>query len=184
VKHPILGYRCWVADIVGGGVRLRGVLAPTHWKTAAGAWTEAVCTPPEGDGPASSGCAGENAVPRRDCSCGLHAYHSLRAAGMDGHARGLYPKRFDDRLVWGAAIGAGRVLVYDDGWRAQYARPVALLSGSGFVHHLRGVAEQLGIPVVGACHIARVAAEFGEWWDGESVPAHDAQEGWRPPGNG
>ena len=48
-----------------------------------------------------------------------------------------------------------------DGWRAQLARPVAIVRGSESERQVRGVADQLGIPAVRSRDIERVAVEFG-----------------------
>ena len=75
-------------------------------------------------------------TPERGCDCGFYALHSVPP--MRTH-----PARFGweigvetsgDRrhgLVFGVAAADGRVLVGTDGWRAETARPLALLWGRG-----------------------------------------------------
>jgi hypothetical protein len=157
-KEPMIGYRAWLVEPRCDGFELRGVLAPVRWASTPNAWTAAVCRPEAGTG-SPLVRHDQVDVPHPDCTCGLHAYHSLSIGGYDDR---LVPAvGWDVGIVWGAVVGAGRVLTYGDGWRAQFARPVAMLQGSGLESHVRGVARQLGIPVVSKSGIARVAVEFG-----------------------
>lgn len=122
--------------------------------------------------PAESGYAlvrhDQTSVPHPECTCGLYAYHSLSIGGYDG--RLLQPDSAGIGLVWGAVVGAGRVLVYQDGWRAQFARPVAILQGSGSQRHVRGLSDQLGILTVSSSDIVHMAAEFGRPWTTAAMP--------------
>ena len=73
--------------------------------------------------------------PARDCDCGFYALHEVPPTRT-------HPARFGweigvessgDRhhgLVFGVASADGRVLVGTDGWRAETARPLALLWGT------------------------------------------------------
>lgn len=75
-------------------------------------------------------------APARECDCGFYALHRVPAASD-------HPARFgweigvessgDHRhgLVFGVAAADGHVLVGTDGWRAEMARPIALLWGRG-----------------------------------------------------
>jgi hypothetical protein len=53
------------------------------------------------------------------------------------------------------------VVAYRDGWRAQFARPVAILRESRSESQLREIADQLGIPLVSSGELERVPAELG-----------------------
>jgi hypothetical protein len=158
INEPVLGYRAWLVESGCDGYQLRGVLEAARWASTPSAWTSAVCRVHAGDGPGRV-WHDQTCVPHPDCTCGLYAYHSLSIGGYD--QRFAQPLGAAVGIVWGAVIGAGRVLVYEDGWRAQLARPVALLQGSGSERDVRGAANRLGIPVVPNSDIARVAAEFG-----------------------
>jgi hypothetical protein len=188
MSEPVLGYRCWLVDHADDGVRLRGVTAPAHWASAPGAWTEAACTPLEGVDTSAMDRVHQFSAPHASCTCGLYAYHSLSAAGIEDGALAIRPQLQDQAgsvgLVWGAVIGAGRVLIYEDGWRAQHARPVALLRGSGFERHVRGVAAQLGIPVVPGPRLERLAKEFGQPRTARSIRSRGYGSGWTPPRTG
>jgi len=163
-NQPIVGYRCWLVEPVEDGYRLSGVLVPAPWAAAPGAWTEAACLPSGESIMAHSSRHPRFRVPDRDCSCGLHAYHSLAIGGFEF---GPEQSRLWDEplgIVWGVVAGAGRTVISEDGWRAQLARPVAMVSGSGRESHVRGVSEQLGIPIARHPDIGRLAVEFGQPW--------------------
>ncbi|HYW26848.1 MAG TPA: hypothetical protein VE953_21950 [Terriglobales bacterium] len=158
MNEPVLGYRAWLVERGRHGCRLRGVMVPAEWAGAPCTWTAAVCAPPAGS--ASRMVRHDPAcVPHPDCTCGLYAYDSLSSGGYDERLGQAYGAEVG--IVWGAVVGAGRVLAYRDSWRAQFARPVAMLQGSGDDRDVRGVAEQLGVPAVPMSGIHRVAAEFG-----------------------
>jgi hypothetical protein len=158
LHEPVLGYRAWLVRPGCGGYELSGVMVPARWTAGPGVWTCAVCRPPLGS---ASIRHDELVVPHPDCTCGLHAYHSLATGGYDDRYTLMDAVR---GIVWGAVAGAGRVIVSRDGWRAQFARPVAIVLGSASPHLVHGVAGQLGVPAVRSDDIARVAAEFGRPW--------------------
>lgn len=158
LHEPVLGYRAWLVRPGCDGYQLRGVMVPAQWAAGPNAWTCAVCRPQDGD---RSIRHDDLMVPHPDCTCGLHAYHSLAIGGCDDRYTLTDAVQ---GIVWGAVVGAGRVLAYRDGWRAQFARPVALVLGSASPYHVHGLASQLGVPAVRSDDIARVAAEFGQPW--------------------
>ena len=132
-----------------------------RWADTPGAWTRAVCRPPAGIG--SPHTPHDKAtVPQLDCTCGLYAYHSLSLGGYDG--RLAQTDTADLRIVWGAVAGTGRVLAYRDGWRAEFARPVAILHESRPDAQLRGMADQLDIPLVSSSEMERAASECWRPW--------------------
>ena len=49
-----------------------------------------------------------------------------------------------------------------DCWRAQWARPVAMIKGSGLERHVHGVADRLGVPVTASTRVEGLAMEFGQ----------------------
>jgi hypothetical protein len=167
-SQPLLGYRAWLIERTCDGYELCSVVTPAQWAGTPGGWTEAVC-----NAKAESGFAvvrhDQTIVPHLDCTCGLYAYHSLSIGGYD--ERVLQQDSVEIGLVWGAVVGAGRVLVYQDGWRAQFARPVAILQGSGAERHVRGAADRLAIPSSPSSDIERLAAYFGRLWSAVAIPA-------------
>ena len=98
----------------------------TRWESG-GQPTRAECLP--GNGTPASHPEGFP-VPAEGCACGLYASHPwardpnsdfLRVDGM-----GLEP---DD--VFGVVEAWGRMEVHEDGFRAEYARPIALFARTG-----------------------------------------------------
>ncbi|HYW26534.1 MAG TPA: hypothetical protein VE953_20350 [Terriglobales bacterium] len=157
-NEPLLGYRAWLIQHRRGGYELRGVLSSATWASAPGAWTGAVCLPHAWSW--SPPVQHERtSLPHPLCTCGLYAYHSLSIGGYDG--RLVQPDGADIGIVWGAVLGAGRILVYEEGWRAQFARPVALVQGSGSERHVRGLSDRLRIAIAPSWDIGRRAAESG-----------------------
>ena len=161
MNEPVLGYRAWLIEPGRDGYRLRSVLWSAQWASTPGAWTVAACRPQTGSG-SPLVRHNQTSAPNPDCTCGIYAYHSLSIGGYDG--RLVQPDSAEIGIVWGAVVGTGRVLVYPDGWRAQFARPVAILQGSGSERHLRGLSNRLGIPTAPSWDIVRGAAEFGRPW--------------------
>jgi hypothetical protein len=159
LNEPVVGYRAWLVEPGCDGYAFRGVLSSARWANIPCAWTSAVCRPPQAENGSRVIRHDQISVPHPGCTCGLYAYHSLSVGGYDpGLAQ---TEGRDVGIVWGAVIGAGRVLVYEDGWRAQFARPVAILQGSGSERDVRVMAGRLGIPTVPYSGMGRVAAEFG-----------------------
>lgn len=59
------------------------------------------------------------------CTCGFYAYDMYEEAAM--HADGVWGQGYLPGVARGAVIGWGKAIVASRGWRARYARPVALL---------------------------------------------------------
>ena len=167
MNEPVLGYRAWLIERRCDGYRLRSVLSSAQWASTPGGWTVAECRPQAGGG-SPLVWHDQASVPHQNCTCGLYAYHSLSIGGYD--ARLVQPDSAEIGIVWGAVVGAGQVLVYRDGWRAQFARPVAILQGSGSERHVRGAADGLGIATVPSWDIVRRAAEIGRQWREVATP--------------
>jgi len=176
MSEPLIGYRCWLVEDRPGGPQLCGVLTQIEWADRPGAWTRAFCSRlPVAVRRGTRDHSEE--VPHAYCTCGLYAYHGLSGEGYDDLVE--VPKGPGFEVVWGAVVAAGRVLAYEEGWRAQYARPVALLQRSDSGPRVRGVADQLGIPVVPLAGIAHVAAEFGVAWRVAASPSHALSASYR-----
>ncbi|MQA75978.1 MAG: hypothetical protein GEU88_16870 [Solirubrobacterales bacterium] len=116
IAGRIHGIRVWRLDWAGGDARLRGFNAC--------AW--------ESDGRATvAECAGRwhagnpHAAPDPQCACGLYATHPHSAEV----ALALLDEEEPPRLssIAGVVEAWGRVELHEDGFRAQYARPVAFV---------------------------------------------------------
>jgi hypothetical protein len=107
VPGPVYGLRTWRVVGAPGEERLVGSQRRTPWP-AGGALLEAECaaTPP-------------HAPPGRGCTCGVHAWHPSRTA-----ARRVCGVRSE---VPGIVEAWGAVEVHGDGFRAERARPHALV---------------------------------------------------------
>jgi hypothetical protein len=127
VPAAAYGLRAW--SVVGerGGEMLVGAYQAVPWPPER--WLEATCT----KGKAHS-------VPGHDCTCGIYALHPRpRAARRVLGARGR---------VGGIVEAAGAVEVYEDGFRAERARPYALMVGRRYPALVRRLAERYGAEVI------------------------------------
>jgi hypothetical protein len=129
VPAPLYGLRTWRPATDARGEYLTGAYDATPWPDG-GAWLHATCERAAG-----------HAAPDPDCSCGIHAWHPTRAS-----ARRVLASRFD---VPGIVEAAGAVQVHEEGFRAQRARPHALVATPG--RNARLVArlgERYGVEVI------------------------------------
>jgi hypothetical protein len=137
VPSPLYGLRTWTVVGDAGGERLAGPHRGVTWP-AAGAWLEATC-------------AVGHASPARDCDCGVHGWHPRRR-----WARRTLAAR---REIAGVVEAVGVIEVHEDGFRAQRARPYALVLGAGFNPALvRRLAVAYRVPVVEASSPAAILA--------------------------
>jgi hypothetical protein len=131
VPTPIYGLRTWTVVAGSGAERLAGPQQHATWP-AGGAWLEATCTQSSGHQP-----------PTHGCGCGLHAWHPSRRS-----ARRVLASR---REIPGIVEARGAIELHDEGFRAQRARPYALVLAPGRNACLaRRLAEAYGAQVVEA----------------------------------
>jgi hypothetical protein len=132
VPTPVYGLRTWTVRGERPDERLAGAYRDAAPWPAGGAWLEASCPGPEG-----------HSAPAPQCSCGVHAWHPRRRA-----ARRILAGR---REVPGIVEARGAIEVHEDGFRAEQARPYALLLAPG---RNAALAQRLGeayqVPVVEA----------------------------------
>jgi hypothetical protein len=129
VPSPLYGLRTWKVVVDAGSERLAGPHQTLIWPPG-GAWLEATC--PAG-----------HVAPARDCDCGVHAWHPRpRGASRVVAARVAIP---------GVVEATGAIEVHEDGFRAQRARPYALVLARGRNPGLVGrLAVAYRVPVVEA----------------------------------
>jgi len=109
VPSPLYGLRTWTVVGDAGNERLAGPHQSLVWPPG-GAWLEAAC-------------AAGHVSPARDCDCGVHAWHPRpRWARRVVAARAAIP---------GVVEASGANEVHEDGFRAQRARPYALVLAAG-----------------------------------------------------
>jgi hypothetical protein len=140
---PIVGYRGWVPDYLGRG--LRSTLAPVIWDSPQ---ATARCIRDRHIGPTRlHRLTHPHSPPGHSCSCGLYSYYELRD---------YYP-------VVGAVLNSGRIEVHGDGVRAERTRIVVLAEPTTQWRTLvRTFAEEWRIPVVPLDALEQVALEYGQ----------------------
>jgi hypothetical protein len=106
IPAPLYGLRTWRVATGAEGERLTGAYDGTPWPDG-GEWLHAECG------------HGDHAAPDPDCVCGIYGWHPDRRS-----ARRVLASRFD---VPGIVEAAGAVQVHDEGFRAERARPYALV---------------------------------------------------------
>ena len=159
VVGPLQGYRYWYAKWHGDQPVLQSVYRPTIWP-AEGA-LRATCEARPGSLSAwvrrvLARRTETHPAPAWGCGCGVYSLTRLKA---DEHPELLpqAPQRgpFDRGVhVVGAVLLWGRVIQHADGYRAEYARPVKLLTvpalvrGRGAQSLLDAVAERYAIHLV------------------------------------
>lgn len=122
----VQGFRTWGLSLDPSGTPGLMGSGETRWQQG-GEATVASCVPPRGF---ESTHPQDEPAPVGDCSCGLYASHPwardpnadfLRVDGM-----GLEPDE-----VFGVVEAWGRIEVHADGFRAEFARPIALFARTG-----------------------------------------------------
>jgi hypothetical protein len=107
VPGPLYGLRTWTIVSDEGRERLAGPHKGVEWPPGDG-WFEARCP------------SGRHRPPERDCGCGIHAWHPTRAS-----AKRVLASRFE---LAGVVEARGAIEVHEDGFRAEEARPHALVA--------------------------------------------------------
>jgi hypothetical protein len=95
--RELVGFRCWRMPY--GAPRLQSAISNHAWQPGV---NEAICD------------AVGHAAPNPRCECGLYAFHRPTRLGAS------------QRELAGAIAASGDIEVYEDGFRAQYARVLAL----------------------------------------------------------
>jgi hypothetical protein len=107
VPGPLYGLRTWKVVSDGGRELLAGPHHDTPWPIGGG-WLVSVCAR-----------GADHTAPAPGCGCGINAWHPRRAS-----ARRVLASR---REVVGIVEAGGAVEVHEEGFRAERARPHALL---------------------------------------------------------
>jgi hypothetical protein len=129
VAGSLFGLRTWRVAAADGDEALVGPLYDAPWP-AGGKWLRA-------------SCPGGHVAPDPQCECGVHAWHPRLES-----AREVMAVR---RVVPGVLEAQGPVEVHEDGFRAQRARPYALVAIPGRNAELvRRLADRYGVAVIDA----------------------------------
>jgi hypothetical protein len=138
VPSPLYGLRTWAVVGEPGRERLGAPQRDVAWP-AGREWLEAHC-------------AGGHAAPAPGCDCGVHAWHP-----RPRWARRVLGSR---RHVAGVVEATGAIELYEDGFRAERARPHALVDAPWRSAEVsRRLAEAYGVPLIAA----RRPADLVEW---------------------
>jgi hypothetical protein len=123
--EPVIGFRIWRVYAAGD---LHSGFGRERWAPGAGftahckVWLD------------------DQAVPHWECFCGVHAFRDPRHLKS---WRGGAPRRGGTRVTGAVALW-GRIIEHELGFRAQYARPVALIES----YYAQRVADVYGLPVL------------------------------------
>lgn len=128
VTSPVIGYRSW--RIVQDPFNVPNALTPRFRGSV-----------PWRPGTNTARCQKDlsHEAPVSDCMCGLYAYHDAGLTGAD---------YVNGNVLVGAVVGWGAMEVYADGWRAEYARIVALANTVHSERTIREVAALYDVPVL------------------------------------
>ncbi len=119
VAQPLAGFRRWGSRRGGlySGIFVAGRFVPNPALSLVAPRIPPSPWPRDRAGPARCLAIRGHEAPYRDCLCGFYAYYTLPEE----------PDLPAPEAVWGAVVAWGRIVESEHGFRAQYARPVALL---------------------------------------------------------
>ena len=119
VAEPLVGFRHWGSRRGGlySGIFVAGRFVPNPALSMVAPRAVPSPWPTDDDRPAKCFAVRGHAAPYRDCRCGYAAYYTLPEE----------PELPARQAVWGVVVAWGKVVECERGFRAQYARPVALL---------------------------------------------------------
>ena len=149
---PVIGYRGWFLRESSDTVLLRSA------NESFGYWAHDTHTHARCQGYSEIG----HSAPLAECECGLYVLADL------AHARywlGGYGALPPQDVAVGAVVGWGKVIQHgSEGWRAEYARPIAFLDTQLLDEQplLVRCSEQMGIPILGREALQIFAKEYGE----------------------
>ena len=160
---PAIGFRAWQVrlDRKANGQEYAGLQGANQGKPWPGRHkATAVCTTVIGQEYA------DHVSPVRGCGCGLYAYHE-----PDGAPEYMHNYTDSPDTVMGAVIAWGRIIEYENGFRAQYARPIAISAppnDDDLTHAFltaalaEKTASLLQLPFIPYKNLVTYAREFGE----------------------
>lgn len=146
---PLVGYREWSIRTGPSGrpPRLLSLFHPTTWPHDEP--FSAVCLRPV-TWPDRSAPRIHDGVPEESCQCGIYAFRRPQFDSLNG-AAGL--------IVRGIVFGWGRYVLGTLGWRAQFARLVALLASDENPQVVDDLSERYRVEVIPHLERVRFLAE-------------------------
>jgi hypothetical protein len=160
VAQPLIGFRRWGCrrGALYSGIFVAGRFVPNPALGMIAPRVRPVPWPIDEDRIAKCFALRGHDAPQRDCNCGFSAYYELPAE----------PELPAPEAIWGAIAAWGLVIECERGFRAQFARPIALLDrhnpddyGEGGRRPARA-AEAYGIPLLEPAELVAYAGWYGE----------------------
>ncbi|HVF78194.1 MAG TPA: hypothetical protein VNA28_07835 [Solirubrobacteraceae bacterium] len=160
VAVPLVGFRRWGArrGSLYSGIFVAGRFMPNPALRLIAPRVRPVPWPAHEDRVAKCFALGGHDAPHRDCNCGFAAYYELPAE----------PEMPAPEAVWGVIAGWGHIVECEHGFRAQFARPLALLKlrypddAYERGRRLENVAEAYEIPLLERDELVVYAGWHGE----------------------
>jgi len=152
--QPVVGWRSWKLLRTGDGVVLQSLFRNECWEIGVTSARCQVCPP---------WMINHHPVPNASCQCGLHAFITPSEAIHHAERRlaPVFAGCGQAQPVAGAIVGWGRVIQHgQQGWRAESARPVALLETGQPL--LEEAAARYGLPLVSMRGLCLLPLEYGE----------------------
>jgi hypothetical protein len=152
-EMPVVGFRAWNFSSkfrvgVGRDVALRSTGVNFHWKPGE---NHAICSG------ATSGPGG-HVAPDPNCHCGFYVLANLDE--VESH------QAVGDGIVVGAVMGWGKVVQHGkEGWRAEYAKIIALLDckySKGQLRNTQQAAAAYEVEVKSRDGLEAMLSEFGD----------------------
>ena len=160
VAEPLVGFRRWGCRRGGlySGIFVAGRFVPNPALGMVAPRAPQRPWPTDHDRVAKCFALRGHDAPHRDCRCGFSAYYALTAE----------PELPAPEAVWGAIVAWGRIVECETGFRAQHARPLALLdlaNPDDLAERGRRrevAAERYGIPLLPHDELLAYAAWHGD----------------------
>ncbi len=159
VAEPLVGFRHWGArrGRLYSGIFVAGRFVPNPALAMVAPRAVPSPWPTQGSRVAKCFAVRGHEAPYRDCRCGFAAYYALPEK----------PALPAPEAVWGAIVAWGRIIECERGFRAQYARPLALLECHNPLDMKTRkrpavAAEEYGIPLLAREDLIAYAGWHGE----------------------
>jgi len=160
VAQPLIGFRRWGCrrGALYSGIFVAGRFVPNPALGMIAPRVRPVPWPTDQDRVAKCFALRGHDAPQRDCNCGFSAYYELP----------VEPELPAPEAIWGAIAAWGLVIECERGFRAQFARPIALLDrpnpddyGEGGRRAAKAAAAY-GIPLLEPAELVAYAGWYGE----------------------
>jgi hypothetical protein len=154
VAEPLVGFRQWGSrrGRLYSGIFVAGRFVANPALSLLMARPRSSPWPTDQDRAAKCFAVRGHEAPDRDCRCGYAAYYALPEE----------PELPAVEAVWGVVVAWGKVIECERGFRAQYARPVALLDDRRQRKRAALAGEHYGIPLLERDELIAYAAWHGE----------------------